>query len=158
MTRWLSEPEQRAWRGLLQMTTRLEAQLNRELQGASGLSLADYDVLVPLSETPQGRLRVFELASDLGWERSRLSHHLTRMQRRGLVTREDCDADRRGAFVVLTDLGRTAIDQAAPAHVDTVRRLVFDGLSSEQVAAVQAVTESVLRRLDAPAASRATPL
>ena len=125
MTRWLSEAEQHAWRGLLAMTTKLEARLNRELQEAGGLSLADYDVLVPLSEAPQGRLRVFELASDLGWERSRLSHHLGRMQRRNLVTREDCAADRRGAFVVLTDKGRTAIEEAAPAHVETVRRLVF---------------------------------
>jgi DNA-binding MarR family transcriptional regulator len=148
MTRWLSEPEQSAWRGLLQMTTRLEARLNRELQEVSGLSLADYDVLVPLSETSQGRLRVFELASVLGWERSRLSHHLARMQRRGLVAREDCDADRRGAFVVLTDAGRTAIDQAAPAHVETVRRLVFEGLSDEQVTSLQGLTDSVLRRLD----------
>jgi len=156
MTRWLSEPEQRAWRGLLQMTTRLETQLNRELQETSGLSLADYDVLVPLSEAPQGRLRVFELASDLGWERSRLSHHLTRMQRRGLITREDCDADRRGAFVVLTGAGRSAIDQAAPAHVETVRRLVFDGLSDEQVRSLQAFTESVQRRLDTAEETRAT--
>jgi DNA-binding MarR family transcriptional regulator len=148
MTRWLSEPEQRAWRGLLQMTTRLEAQLNRDLQETCGLSLADYDVLVPLSEAPQARLRVFELASDLSWERSRLSHHLTRMQRRGLIAREDCDADRRGAFVVLTDAGRSAIDRAAPAHVRTVRRLVFEGLSREQVSSLQAFTDSVLRRLD----------
>jgi DNA-binding MarR family transcriptional regulator len=149
MTRWLSEPEQRAWRGLLQMTTRLEAELNRELQAASGLSLADYDVLVALSEAPQGRLRISQLASDLGWERSRLSHHLARMQRRGLITREDCDADRRGAFVVLTDQGRTAIEQAAPAHVDAVRRLIFNDLSGEQVGSLQAFTESVLGRLEA---------
>ena len=149
MTRWLSEPEQRAWRGLLQMTTRLEAELNRGLQEASGLSLADYDVLVPLSEQPQGRLRVFELASALGWERSRLSHQLARMQRRDLLAREDCATDRRGAFVVLTDQGRTAIEQAAPAHVDTVRRLVFNGLSGEQVGSLQAFTESVLGRLEA---------
>ena len=156
MTRWLSEAEQRAWRGLLQMTTKLEARLIRELQEAGGLSLADYDVLVPLSEAPQGRLRVFELASDLGWERSRLSHHLGRMQRRGLVTREDCAADRRGAFVVLTDQGRTAIEEAAPAHVETVRRLVFEGLSAEQVRSLQSLTESVLHRLETPAATQAT--
>jgi DNA-binding MarR family transcriptional regulator len=156
MTRWLSEPEQLAWRGLLQMTTRLEAQLNRELQETSGLSLADYDVLVPLSEVPQGRLRVYELASDLGWERSRLSHHLTRMQRRGLIAREDCDADRRGAFVVLTDAGRSAIDQAAPAHVETVRRLVFQGLSGDQVRSLRAFTESVQRRLDTAEQTGAT--
>ena len=156
MTRWLSEAEQRAWRGLLQMTTKLEARLNRELQEAGGLSLADYEVLVPLSEAPQGRLRVFELASDLGWERSRLSHHLGRMQRRALVTREDCAADRRGAFVVLTDQGRTAIEEAAPAHVETVRRLVFEGLSAEQVRSLQSLTESVLHRLETPAATQAT--
>jgi DNA-binding MarR family transcriptional regulator len=156
MTRWLSDPEQRAWRGLLQMTTRLEAELNRELQEASGLSLADYDVLVPLSEQPQGRLRVFELASALGWERSRLSHHLARMQRRGLLVREDCPTDRRGAFVVLTDQGRTAIEQAAPAHVETVRRLVFEGLTDEQVRSLQTLTESVLGRLDTPAQTEAT--
>jgi DNA-binding MarR family transcriptional regulator len=156
MTQWLSEAEQRAWRGLLQMTTQLEARLNRELQETGGLSLADYDVLVPLSEAPQGRLRVFELASDLGWERSRLSHHLGRMQRRGLVTREDCAADRRGAFVVLTDKGRTAIEEAAPAHVETVRRLVFEGLSEEQVRSLQSLTDSVLHRLQTPPATRAT--
>jgi DNA-binding MarR family transcriptional regulator len=156
MTRWLSEAEQRAWRGLLQMTTKLEARLNRELQEAGGLSLADYEVLVPLSEAPQGRLRVFELASDLGWERSRLSHHLGRMQRRALVTREDCAADRRGAFVVLTDQGRTAIEEASPAHVETVRRLVFEGLSAEQVRSLQILTESVLHRLETPAATQAT--
>src|SRR3954451_5711801 len=156
MTRWLSDPEQRAWRGLLQMTSRLQAQLNRDLQEAAGLSLADYDVLVPLSEAPQGRLRVFELASDLGWERSRLSHHLARMQRRGLVTREDCDADRRGAFVVLTEQGRAAIDQAAPAHVETVRRLVFEGLSAQQVRSLEAFTESVQRRLDTAEETRTT--
>jgi DNA-binding MarR family transcriptional regulator len=155
MTRWLSESEQRAWRGLLQMTTKLEARLNRELQEAGGLSLADYDVLVPLSEALHGRLRVFELAGILGWERSRLSHHLARMHRRGLVCREECDADRRGAFVVLTDEGRTAIRDAAPAHVETVRRLVFEGLSDEQVESLHALTQSVLRRLDAPAPTAA---
>jgi len=156
MTRWLSEPEQRAWRGLLQMTTRLEAELNRGLQEVSRLSLADYDVLVPLSEAPQGRLRAFELASALGWQRSRLSHQLARMERRGLLAREDCPTDRRGAFVVLTDQGRIAIEQAAPAHVDAVRRLVFEGLSDEQVTSLQAFTDSVLSRLDAPAASPGT--
>ncbi len=148
MTRWLTEPEQRAWRGLLQMTTRLEAQLNRELQRSSGLSLADYDVLVLLTEAPDGRMRVFELAEDLQWEQSRLSHHLGRMQRRGLVAREECPSDRRGAFVVLTEQGRVAIEQAAPAHVETVRRLVFDGMPEGHVAALQALAEEVLHRLE----------
>ena len=147
MTGWLSDDEQRAWRGLLDMTSRLNARLNRQLQDAGGLSLADYDVLVPLSEAPDGRLRVFEIADKLAWEQSRLSHHLGRMQRRGLVGREECATDGRGAFVVLNDAGRAAIENAAPAHVEMVRQLVFDGLSADQVAALTALTSTVLDRL-----------
>jgi len=147
MPHWLTEREQRAWRGLLQMNSALDARLNRELQQASGLSLADYDVLVLLTEAPDGRRRVFEVAEDLQWEQSRLSHHLARMQRRGLVAREECTTDRRGAFVVLTDAGRDAIEKAAPGHVDTVRQLVFDGLSEEQVAMLESFVGRVLARL-----------
>jgi DNA-binding MarR family transcriptional regulator len=147
MPHWLTEPEQRAWRGLLQMNSALDARLNRELQQMSGLSLTDYDVLVLLTEAPDGRRRVFEVAEDLQWEQSRLSHHLARMQRRGLVAREECTTDRRGAFVVLTDAGRDAIDKAAPGHVDTVRQLVFDGLSEEQVAMLESFVGRVLARL-----------
>jgi DNA-binding MarR family transcriptional regulator len=148
MSRWLTDDEQRAWRGLLQMTSRLDARLNRELQQTSGLSLADYDVLVLLTEAPDGRLRVFELADNLQWEQSRLSHHLARMQRRGLVAREECTTDRRGAFIVLTEGGRDAIEKAAPAHVDAVRRLVFEGLSKDRVATLQATVDEILSRLD----------
>jgi DNA-binding MarR family transcriptional regulator len=149
MPQWLTDDEQRAWRGLVQMTSRLDARLNRQLQQASGLSLADYDVLVLLTEAPDGRLRVFEIAEELQWEQSRLSHHLVRMQRRGLVAREECTTDRRGAFVVLTPAGREAIEKAAPEHVATVRRLVFDGLSTEQVATLESFVSRVLSRLDA---------
>lgn len=148
MPRWLTEDEQRAWRALLQMSGRLDAHLNRQLQDSSGLSKADYDVLVPLSEAPDGRLRVFEIASALSWEQSRLSHHLGRMQKRGLVQREGCASDRRGAFVVLTATGREAIERAAPSHAETVGDVVFDGVSPGQVAALTAVAEQVLRRLD----------
>ena len=145
---WLNATEQRAWRGLLTMTSRLDAELNRRLQESSGLSQADYGVLVALSEAPGGRLRVFEVARDLCWEQSRLSHHLARMQKRGLVDREECSSDRRGAFVVLTEEGRSAIEAAAPAHVDAVRGLVFDGLSEAQVRTLASISEKVLRRLD----------
>ncbi|EWC62339.1 Transcriptional regulator, MarR family [Actinokineospora spheciospongiae] len=147
---WLTDDEQRAWRGLLQMTARLGNRLNRDLQQTSSLSMADYDVLVQLSETPGGRLRVFEVAEHLQWEQSRLSHHLARMQRRGLVVREECTTDRRGAYAVLTDAGREAIEKAAPAHAATVRRTVFAGLSPDQVAALEAITTEVLSRLDPP--------
>jgi DNA-binding MarR family transcriptional regulator len=147
MDRWLTDDEQRAWRGLIQMTSRLDARLNRELQQSSGLSLADYDVLVLLTEAPVGRLRMFQLIEDLQWEQSRLSHHIARMQRRGLVTREECTTDKRGAFVVLSDAGQDAIEKAAPTHVAAVRHLVFDGLSEEQVATLGQFVSRVLSRL-----------
>src|SRR3954447_18152408 len=150
MTRWLTEDEQRAWRGLVQMTSRLDARLNRELQQSSGLSLADYDVLVLLTEAPDGRLRMFQLVDNLQWEQSRLSDHVARMQRRGLFARGECTTDKRGAFVVLADAGRDAIEKAAPGHVDTVRRLVFDGLSEGQVAMLETFAGRVLSGLPSP--------
>jgi DNA-binding MarR family transcriptional regulator len=147
MSRWLTEEEQRAWRGLLRMTSQLNARMNRQLQDDYGISLADYDMLVVLSEAPAGRLRVFEIADTLAWEQSRVSHQLARMQRRGLVARQECATDARGAFAVLTGAGRAAIERAAPAHVETVRQLVFDGLSRDQLAALTAITSDVLERL-----------
>jgi len=151
--RWLDERRQRAWRAWLAMQTRLQAELNRQLQADSGMSLADFDVLVALTDRPDVPLRVFELAEAVQWEKSRLSHHLARMERRGLVERQDCPDDARGAFVVLTAAGRDAIERAAPAHVETVRALVFDGLAPEQVDLLADVAERVLHRVDARRAS-----
>lgn len=148
-TRWLDVGEQRAWRAYLQMHGQLVARLNRQLQIDSGLSLADYEVLVQLTEAADGRLRPFELQRGLQWEQSRVSHHLTRMQHRGLVSREGCTDDGRGAFVVLTDAGRRAIEAAAPGHVDTVRRLFFDGLTRDQITMLGQLSTQVLDRLDA---------
>lgn len=148
-TRWLDDEEQRAWRAYLRMQGRLTAELNRRLQAASGLSLADYDVLVHLTDVPDGRLRPYELQHELHWEQSRLSHHLGRMQKRGLIRREECDEDRRGAYVVLTEAGRRAITEAAPDHVETVRRLFFDTLGPAQIGALHRLAEQVLDRLDA---------
>jgi DNA-binding MarR family transcriptional regulator len=151
MSRWLTEEEQRAWRGLLRMTSQLNARLNRQLLQDYGVSLADYDVLVVLSEAAEGRLRVFEVADALAWEQSRVSHQLARMQRRGLVAREGCASDARGAFAVLVEAGRAAIERAAPAHVETVRQLVFDGLTHDQLTALTGITTRVLDRLAATA-------
>ena len=150
MSRWLTEDEQRAWRGLLRMTAQLNARMNRQLQDDYGISLTDYEVLVVLSEAPQGRRRVFEIADALAWEQSRVSHQLARMQRRGLVARQECPTDARGAFVVLTEAGRAAIERAAPAHVEMVRQLVFDGLSRDQLAVL---TDSFHRQTRAGAAA-----
>ncbi|EFC85192.1 transcriptional regulator, MarR family [Parafrankia sp. EUN1f] len=154
--RWLAEHEQRAWRRYLLMAGELAARMNRELTADAGISLADYDVLVHLTEAPQGRLRVSRLAHALSWEQSRLSHHVARMQRRGLVVREECAEDGRGALVVLTPQGRAVIERAAPAHVTFVREHVFDALTEAQVDALDAISAAVLARL-ATAASAQSP-
>jgi DNA-binding MarR family transcriptional regulator len=148
-TRWLDESEERAWRTFIRMQGKLAARLNRQLQADSGLSLADYEVLVHLTDTTDGRLRPFELQRAMQWEQSRMSHHLTRMQRRGLVRREECDADGRGAFIVLTAAGRRTIEAAAPGHVEAVRRLFFDGLTREQASTLEQLSVLVLDRLNA---------
>jgi DNA-binding MarR family transcriptional regulator len=145
--RWLDPREARAWRGYTSMRVQLQARLSRELARHSGLSDADYSVLVHLSEAPDGRLRAFELGRALQWEKSRLSHHLKRMGGRGLVTREDCESDARGSFVVITPAGRSAIEAAAPAHVEDVRRYLIDVLSGEQLEALADIAETVLAQL-----------
>lgn len=141
--RWLTDEEQCLWRGWLQLNSRLAATLQRELQDDAGLSNPDFEVLVQLTDSPDGRVRVSDLAAQMLWERSRLSHHVTRMERRGLVERAGCTEDGRGAWVALTPQGREAIEQAAPGHVETVRRLVFDALSPEEVDTLHALVDKL---------------
>lgn len=147
---WLSDREERAWRALQSMEMRLEAELARQLSTESRLSYPDYAVLVALTDQPQGRLRLFELGRLLGWEKSRLSHHVARMADRGLVCKERCDSDRRGAFVAVTAKGRREIAVAAPGHARAVRRLFVDRLTPDQLDVITAVAEKVLAALDAP--------
>ncbi len=137
--RWLTDEEQQAWRQWLDLGARITNALSRELQLDSTISLADYEVLVNLSESPDHRQRVVALAEEIKWERSRLSHQITRMAKRGLVRREACDKDGRGAFVILEEQGLEAITAAAPGHVEAVRHMMFDGLSAEQLAAFRDV-------------------
>jgi len=144
---WLSEDEQRAWRAYLRLGSLLPAALNRQLQHDCGLTLPEYEVLVALSEAPGQRLRPFQVCDTLNWEQSRLSHQLTRMERRELVTRQECKADGRGAFVALTSAGADAIRQAAPQHVAAVRRLIFDRLSDAQRAAFEDVCSVIIEAL-----------
>jgi len=146
--RWLDPHEQRAWRAFLRVHTELNARLGRQLQNESGLSAADYAVLVELSESPDGQLRPYELQQRLLWEQSRVSHHLARMQQRGHIRREGCTTDGRGAHIVLTDAGRRAIVAAAPGHVAAVRRLFFDRLTDAQVSALEQLSTQVLDGLD----------
>ena len=147
---WLDEREERAWRALQFMQMRLEGELARQLAAGSGLSYPDYLVLIALTDSDDGRLRLFELAEVLGWEKSRLSHHIGRMAGRGLVRKERCETDRRGAFVAVTPQGRREIAAAAPGHVATVRRLFVDRLSPAQLDAVAEAAETVLDGFDQP--------
>jgi DNA-binding MarR family transcriptional regulator len=146
-SRWLDQAEDRAWRGYMRMRTLLHARILRDLAREAGLSGPDYDVLSHVSESPGRRSRLGELAERMAWSRSRLSHHLNRMERRGLVTREDCPSDGRGAFVVLTDAGFGVIQEAAPGHVASVRRHFIDLLSREQLDALTSITDTVVGHL-----------
>lgn len=142
---WLTEEQQQIWRGYLAMTNGLQTAMHRQLQQDCELSLADYDVLVALSE--QGPRRINELGEALGWEQSRLSHQLRRMRGRGLVDRHGSGVDRRGATVELTPAGHAALEAAAPGHAELVRSVVFDGMSAAQLRALSSWTGLVTGRL-----------
>jgi len=145
---WLDDEQQAVWRAWLDVTARLPVALHRDLRASSDLSLPDFDVLVRLTEHPDGRLRSSVLAEALQWERSRLSHHVGRMVRRGLVAREECADDGRGAWVVVTDAGRTAIERVAPTHVATVRHVLLDALTPTQVRDLREILAAIRSRLD----------
>ncbi|MFI1568175.1 MarR family winged helix-turn-helix transcriptional regulator [Streptomyces sp. NPDC020490] len=142
--RWLTDREQRAWQAYRRMFLLLNAQLARDLSRDSGLSEPDYDVLSSLSSTPGHQRRVSDLAAHMLWSRSRLSHHLGRMEQRGLVAREECATDGRGAVVALTEKGLRTIEAAASAHVASVRRHFVDLLAPEDLDAFAALGERVV--------------
>ena len=142
---WLTDDQQDLWFAYLAMSGRLQAALGRQLQRDHGLSLADYDVLVAITERPECRMG--ELGAHLGWEQSRVSHQLARMRARGLIERTGSADDRRAAVVTLTVAGRDALEAAAPGHAELVRSVVFDGMSRTQAEAVRRWTSTVLERL-----------
>ncbi|MBB5809367.1 MarR family winged helix-turn-helix transcriptional regulator [Streptomyces collinus] len=146
--RWLTPEEQRAWRGFVRLHERLGGRLGRLLQSESKVSPADYAVLVHLTDSPEGRQRHQDLARALEWEKSRMSHHIARMAGRGMVVREECPEDGRGAFVVITDAGREAIEAAAPRHVEAVRELFLDHVTPAELRVLTEISERVIRRMD----------
>jgi DNA-binding MarR family transcriptional regulator len=143
VTNWLSAEEQRAWRAYRRMVLLVDSAVARELARDSGLSMPDYLVLSALSEAAENRCRLTDLAGRMQWSASRLSHHVTRMEQRGLVTRADCTEDLRAAYVVLTDVGWDAIRTAAPDHVASVRTHLIDLLEESDIAALTAIGEKV---------------
>jgi len=146
-TRWLTAPQERAWRRYRRMRTLLDLQLARDLNKDSGLSETDYDVLSTLSEKPEGRWRAGDLAAQLLWSTSRLAHHVGRMEQRGLVARQPCPGDARGALISLTEQGRAALERAAPPHVASVRRHMIDLLTPGEIAALDTIAGKVITHL-----------
>ena len=145
-TPWLNEQEMQVWRRWLRVQSELPAALGRAMHHDSALSMQDFETLVRLSESEEGRLRISVLAEQMHWERSRLSHHLRRMSARGLVAKQDCEEDGRGSFVTLTEPGRAALEAAAPGHVRTVRALFLDGMSEQELDLLGGFLERVLQR------------
>ena len=140
---WLTDEEQQAWRATVQLSQLLLRQLDRDLI-AHGLNGRDYEILVELSEAPDHRLRMTDLADATSQSRSRLSHQITRMEKRGLVRRDDCEGDKRGTFAVLTRAGFETIEHVAPHHVENVRRHYIDRLTPQQLEEVQSTFQPIV--------------
>lgn len=134
-TTWLDSDQQRAWRSYILGTTLLLERLDRDLR-AHGLSLPEYEILVRLSEADEMRLRMAALADSVKNSRSRITHTIARMERAGLVVRKSCPSDGRGVFAQLTDRGYQTLVDAAPAHVDSVRRALVDIIAREDLMAI----------------------
>ncbi|NUK04070.1 MarR family transcriptional regulator [Streptomyces lunaelactis] len=132
-TRWLTDAEQCAWRTYLDVNRLLTYQLEKDLQ-PFGLTNNDYEILVNLSESPDRRMRMSDLAAATLQSKSRLSHQITRMENAGLVRRENCESDRRGLYAVLTDGGTETMQKVAPHHVASVRKHFIDMLTPEALA------------------------
>ncbi|MDT0165394.1 MarR family winged helix-turn-helix transcriptional regulator [Actinotalea sp. AC32] len=137
--RWLSAEQQRHWRAYLLGSARLQEALNRQLEDDADMSLSEYEILVRLSEVEDRTVRMSELAASVMHSRSRLTHTVSRMERRGLVVRTACADDRRGVNCTLTDTGYALLERTAPGHVEAVRRNLVDLLTDDQFRALGAV-------------------
>jgi DNA-binding MarR family transcriptional regulator len=147
VTKWLNEDQQQQWRSWLAASQLLQDRLGRDLQETHGLTMADYEILVRLSEADGRRMRMSDLADVTLSSRSRLSHQIDRMEKAGLVERQVCSDDRRGAFAAMTDLGWTTLVEAAPCHVDSVRRHLVDQLTDDEFTGLGAACQKVADHL-----------
>jgi DNA-binding MarR family transcriptional regulator len=148
-TRWLSETENQVWKNFTLMQFQLFALLGRELTD-TGLSFQEYIVLAELSERPNFQARLTDLGRQLGWEKSRISHQVTRMEQRELVAKVKCPNDQRSYLITLTKQGHAAIKAAAPHHVTTVRQYFIDTITPEQLRVLGQLTTEVLHNLPEP--------
>jgi DNA-binding MarR family transcriptional regulator len=141
---WLSPDEQAAWRQLVALLFRLPSALDAQLQRDAGISNFEYMVLSGLSEAENRTLRMSDLATMASGSLSRLSHVVSRLEKRGWVRREACPGDGRFVNAVLTDEGMAKVVATAPGHVEAVRRLVVDALSPEQLSALGCASGTIL--------------
>jgi DNA-binding MarR family transcriptional regulator len=153
----LTQAQLHAWRDFSAMQAALVGRLNTHLQEDSRLSSSDYAVLVALSEVPGGRVRPGALGRATGWEKSRLSHHISRMERRGLLRRQEAAESSRYSDVVLTDAGRAAMEAAAQCHVAHVRAWFVDAMTPDQLTAFGQMCEAVLARVNTSAEDPCRP-
>jgi DNA-binding MarR family transcriptional regulator len=143
----LTEDQRVLWKAYRDLYQGLSGALQEQLHRDTALSGSEYAVLVTLSHAPDGVLRARELGAELGWDRSRLSHLVRRMEKRRLVTREDCSEDARGSMVRLTDAGTAAVDDAAPEHSAAIRRYFFNPLSNDELETLAVVFDRLLDNL-----------
>lgn len=147
----LTEHEWRVWRTFTAMRRQLDRAVEQQLQEEAGISRPEFEILQALWEAPEKRLRARDIAELIDWEKSRISHQVTRMEGRGLVTRADCRDDLRGTWVTLTDEGRRAVVDATRDHGQTVRSLFFDVLSDDEQDLLLEVSRRVLDTMAPPA-------
>jgi DNA-binding MarR family transcriptional regulator len=143
----MSDEQIRAWYAYMKVQLRLRYEMNRQLQADSGLSLPDYDVLVALTSEPTATMRIAALATRLGWERSRTSHHVRRMQQRVLLETSTAADDRRATEVRLSPEGWKALHAATPSHVELVKSIFLDALDDSDLEALAGLMERVYDRL-----------
>lgn len=148
--RWLSLDEQNAWRSWLAAHLLLTEALDREIKAEHGITLADYEILVRLSEAPDRAVRMSDLARLTMASRSRLSHQVARMEDKGWVQRRECETDGRGTLATLTEAGWELLVRAAPSHVASVRRHLVDVLTAEELTSAGATARKIADRLQAP--------
>jgi len=147
VSRWLTDEQQAVWRSWIEAGSMLNHRLGADLQRQHDLTLVDYEILVQLSEHPERRMRMSDLAQATLASRSRLTHQVDRLVKRGLIERQECAHDRRGSFAVLTDEGWQAIVTAAPDHVDSVRQYLVDPLSPEELATLGKACQLITDRM-----------
>ncbi|MDQ7807523.1 MarR family transcriptional regulator [Amycolatopsis sp. A133] len=148
----LSSAEWAFWDSWMRAQRLLAKEVDRVLQRDFGISKAEFSVLVTLQAAPDGQMRVTDLAESLDWEKSRVAHQLTRMERRGLLERSEAGAAGRRTGVTLTPSGKEVVERAIRGHAHTIRRLAFDRLSPEQAAAIGAWSSGLVEHLTAASA------